>query len=108
MCPGGSCPRVTASRDSCAGPLLRAGGPQSAARLPGRSARSQGRPGLGTIGAAPMPIEFAHRIRRIPTYPLAAGYDLGTDVAMLASNESCFGPLPEVVEAARAVLKSTN
>src|SRR5437588_7549102 len=55
-----------------------------------------------------MPIEFAHRIRRIPTYPLAAGYDLGADVAMLASNESCFGPLPEVVEAARAVLQSTD
>ena len=39
-----------------------------------------------------MPIEFAARTRRIPVYPLAAGYDLGADVAMLASNESCFGP----------------
>jgi histidinol-phosphate aminotransferase len=55
-----------------------------------------------------MPIEFAKRIRRIPAYPLAAGYDLGTDVAMLASNESYFGPLPEVVEAAKAVLAGTN
>jgi histidinol-phosphate aminotransferase len=51
-----------------------------------------------------MPIEFAARTRRIPVYPLAAGYDLGADVAMLASNESCFAPLPSVVEAAgRAV-----
>src|ERR1035437_5328394 len=41
-----------------------------------------------------MPIEFAQRIRRMPVYPVAAGYDLGTDVAMLASNESCFAPLP--------------
>jgi histidinol-phosphate aminotransferase len=55
-----------------------------------------------------MPIEFAQRIRRLPSYPVAAGYDLGTDVAMLASNESCFGPLPEVVQAAQAVLAGTN
>ena len=39
-----------------------------------------------------MAIEFGERIRRIPAYPLAAGYDLGADVAMLASNESCFAP----------------
>ena len=43
-----------------------------------------------------MPIEFAERTRRIPVYPLAAGYDLGADFAMLASNESCFAPLPAV------------
>ncbi len=55
-----------------------------------------------------MPLEFAQRIRRIPVYPVAAGYDLGTDVAMLASNESCFAPLPAVVEAARSVLGGTN
>jgi histidinol-phosphate aminotransferase len=49
-------------------------------------------------------IEFADRIRRIPVYPVAAGYDLGADVAMLASNESAFAPLGVVVEAAgRAV-----
>jgi len=55
-----------------------------------------------------MPIEFAERTRRIPVYPLAAGYDLGADVAMLASNESCFAPLPAVVEAASRVLGGTN
>lgn len=55
-----------------------------------------------------MPIEFARRIRRIPVYPVAAGYDLGRDVAMLASNESCFAPLPEVVEAAQRTLTGTN
>ncbi len=55
-----------------------------------------------------MPIEFAARTRRIPVYPLAAGYDLGADVAMLASNESCFGPLPSVVEAASRVLAAVN
>ncbi len=55
-----------------------------------------------------MPIEFAQRVRRIPAYPLASGYDAGGDVAMLASNESCFAPLPEVVEAARRVLGGTH
>jgi histidinol-phosphate aminotransferase len=53
-------------------------------------------------------LEFAQRIRRIPVYPVASGYDLGDDVAMLASNESCFEPLPEVVEAATRVLTGTN
>jgi histidinol-phosphate aminotransferase len=55
-----------------------------------------------------MAIEFAQRIRRIPVYPVAAGYDLGADVAMLASNESCFPPLAEVVEAATRVIAGTN
>ncbi len=55
-----------------------------------------------------MPIEFAERIRRIPVYPVASGYDLGAEVAMLASNECCFAPLPSVVEAAGRVLSGTN
>ena len=55
-----------------------------------------------------MPIEFAQRISRIPSYPVARGYDLGSDVAMLASNESCFAPLPEVVHAAQSVLGGTH
>jgi histidinol-phosphate aminotransferase len=55
-----------------------------------------------------MTLEFAERIRRIPVYPTAAGYDLGPDVAMLASNESPFGPLPAVVEAAAGALSGAN
>ena len=55
-----------------------------------------------------MPLEFAQRIRRIPSYPVAAGYELGDDVAMLASNESCFAPLPAVVEAARRVIDGSH
>jgi histidinol-phosphate aminotransferase len=51
-----------------------------------------------------MSLEFAERIRRIPVYPVASGYDLGSNTAMLASNESCFAPLPQVVEAAGRVL----
>jgi histidinol-phosphate aminotransferase len=55
-----------------------------------------------------MSLEFAERIRRIPVYPVASGYDLGADTAMLASNESCFAPLPSVVEAAGRVLGGAN
>jgi histidinol-phosphate aminotransferase len=55
-----------------------------------------------------MSLEFAERIRRIPVYPVASGYDLGADTAMLASNESCFAPLPSVVEAAASVLGGAN
>ena len=55
-----------------------------------------------------MSIEFADRIRRIPVYPVASGYDLGDEVALLASNESCFAPLPEVTEAARRVLAGAH
>jgi histidinol-phosphate aminotransferase len=53
-------------------------------------------------------IEFAERLRRLPTYPVAAGYDLGAGTAMLASNESCFGPAPEVIEAATRALGGVN
>jgi histidinol-phosphate aminotransferase len=55
-----------------------------------------------------MALEFAQRIRRIPVYPVASGYDLGADMAMLASNESCFAPLPEVVEAAARAIAGAN
>ncbi len=55
-----------------------------------------------------MALEFAERIRRIPVYPVASGYDLGADVAMLASNESCFPPLPSAVEAGAAAIKGAN
>src|SRR5438270_6410659 len=55
-----------------------------------------------------MAIEFAERVRRIPSYPVASGYDLGTDVAMLASNESPFGPVPEVFEAVQRAVLGAN
>lgn len=55
-----------------------------------------------------MTIEFAAKIRRIPVYPVAAGYDLGADVAMLASNESPFAPMPEVVQAAGRALAGAH
>jgi histidinol-phosphate aminotransferase len=55
-----------------------------------------------------MALEFAEKTRRIPVYPVAAGYSLGADVAMLASNEAPFGPLEPVVEAARHAMLGAN
>jgi histidinol-phosphate aminotransferase len=55
-----------------------------------------------------MSVEFGERIRRIPAYPLAAGYDLGADVAMLASNESCFAPHPDAIAAAHQALAGVH
>ena len=53
-------------------------------------------------------MEFAERIRRIPVYPAASGYALPGDVALLASNESPYPPLPEVIEAATRALQGAN
>ena len=53
-------------------------------------------------------MEFADRIRRIPVYPAASGYALQGDVALLASNESPFGPLPEVAAAAARAVQGAN
>src|SRR5438477_12422463 len=56
----------------------------------------------------PVALDFTERIRRIPVYPVASGYNLGADVAMLASNESPFAPLSSVVEAAAGALAGAN
>ena len=55
-----------------------------------------------------MPIEFAERIRRIPVYPAADGYSLAGDVALLASNESPYPPIPAVVDAVARSLRGVN
>lgn len=55
-----------------------------------------------------MPLEFAERIRRIPVYPVAGGYALPDDIALLASNESPDPPLPQVVEAITRTLSGLN
>ena len=55
-----------------------------------------------------MALEFSERVRRIPTYPAAGAYALPEDVALLASNESPYPPVPAVVEAAAAALAGAN
>ena len=57
---------------------------------------------------AHMAIEFSERVRRIPVYPVADGYSLPDDVAMLASNESPDPPLPAVVQAAQRAVAGAN
>src|SRR5215211_1278674 len=55
-----------------------------------------------------MAIECSERIRRLPVYPVAGGYALPDDVAMLASNESPDPPLAAVVQAAQRALAGAN
>ncbi len=55
-----------------------------------------------------MPIEFAQRIRRIPSYPAAGGYAEQAPMVRLASNESPHPPLPAVREAIERALPSLN
>ncbi len=51
-----------------------------------------------------MALEFAEKLRRLNVYPAADGYALGDEVALLASNESPYPPIPEVREAIAGVL----
>jgi histidinol-phosphate aminotransferase len=55
-----------------------------------------------------MAIEFGEKVRRIPVYPAADGYAMEGPVAMLASNESPYPPIPAVVEAVTKVLTNSN
>ena len=55
-----------------------------------------------------MAIEFAEKLSRIRVYPAADGYALPGDVALMASNESPYPPLPQVVEAVQQALAGTN
>jgi histidinol-phosphate aminotransferase len=57
---------------------------------------------------AGMALEFSGRVRRIPSYPVADGYSLPDDVAMMASNESPDPPLPAVVAAISRALEGLN
>jgi len=53
-------------------------------------------------------MEFAEKVRRIPVYPAADGYALEGPVALLASNESPYPPIPAVVEAITKALTGLN
>jgi len=55
-----------------------------------------------------MSLEFAAKVRRIPVYPAADGYASEGPVAKLASNESPYAPVPEVVEAVTRALSGVN
>jgi histidinol-phosphate aminotransferase len=53
-------------------------------------------------------IEFSERIRRIPSYPVAGGYQLPADVALMASNETPDPPIPAVIDAITRALPTLN
>jgi histidinol-phosphate aminotransferase len=53
-------------------------------------------------------MEFASKLRRIPVYPAADGYASEGPVAKMASNESPYPPMPEVVEAITKALTGLN
>jgi histidinol-phosphate aminotransferase len=53
-------------------------------------------------------LEFNARVRDIPVYPAAETYDFGGELVKLASNETPWEPLPEVIEAAQAALRGLN
>jgi histidinol-phosphate aminotransferase len=55
-----------------------------------------------------MALEFAAKVRRIPVYPAAEAYGLDGPVALMASNESPYPPIPAVREAAAKALGSLN
>src|SRR3954449_353846 len=55
-----------------------------------------------------MAIEFGEKVRRIPVYPAAEAYGHEGPVAMLASNESPYPPIPAVVEAVSRALTGLN
>ena len=80
-------PGIAAARGAHAAALLRRGGPRAQARLPRTRRACSGPTSIPPSSLETMSLEFAEKTRRIPVYPVAAGYSLGTDVAMLASNE---------------------
>jgi histidinol-phosphate aminotransferase len=55
-----------------------------------------------------MGLEFSAAVGRIPDYPAAEGYAWTGPLVRLASNESPYPPLPEVVDAVRDVLAGLN
>src|SRR4051794_14600756 len=55
-----------------------------------------------------MALEFAERLRRLKVYPAADGYALGPEVALLASNETPYPPLPAVRQAIEEALSGVN
>ena len=55
-----------------------------------------------------MALQFATAVKRIPVYPVGAGYAQTGPLVLLESNESPYPPLPEVVAAASAAVAGAN
>ena len=55
-----------------------------------------------------MALEFASKVRRIPVYPAADAYASEGPIAKMASNESPYPPVPEVLEAVTRAMAGAN
>src|SRR5580704_13421526 len=55
-----------------------------------------------------MALEFTAAVKRVPSYPAASGYGQKGDLVHLASNESPYPPIAEVVAAAAAAVADVN
>ncbi|HEY1774649.1 MAG TPA: histidinol-phosphate transaminase [Solirubrobacteraceae bacterium] len=55
-----------------------------------------------------MALEFTAAVKRVPSYPAASGYGETGDLAHLASNESPYPPIAQVVAAAAAAAADVN
>jgi histidinol-phosphate aminotransferase len=53
-------------------------------------------------------MEFAEKLSRLKVYPAADGYALGPEVALMASNETPYPPLPAVRQAVEEALSGVN
>jgi histidinol-phosphate aminotransferase len=53
-------------------------------------------------------LEFAARLRRIPSYPVAQTYAVEGEIAKLASNETPFAPHPAVLEAIESQVRTLH
>jgi histidinol-phosphate aminotransferase len=53
-------------------------------------------------------MEFAEKLSRLKVYPAADGYALGAEVALMASNETPYPPLPAVRDAVANALSGVN
>ncbi len=53
-------------------------------------------------------MEFAEKLRRLDAYPAADGYALGPEVALMASNETPYPPLPAVERAVAEAMGGVN
>jgi len=72
-----------------------------------RALNERGTPSNGKP-AAMTGLEFNRRLEDIPVYPAASTYAFDGELVKLASNETPFGPHPQVLEAVEAQLRTLN
>src|SRR5690242_17148526 len=102
-----TCSRAVSSRCSARSSRWTASRPRTASTT-GSTGCSKASPRASPFKLRTVPMEFAEKVRRIPVYPAADGYAREGPVALLASNESPYPPIPAVVEAITKALTGLN